>query len=622
MSARSENRVFDDIVIRFTRQIYYQDETAFQLDVLQSPEPLPGGAFKVDIETRLAEFSQVLANSVQEDHFFYRFEFVAARRESERQLNDLGGQIYALLPMAFQEAFPRLIQNVWEKGNGLSLILQARAGDRADRLLCLPWEILFFNETQTFFARSPRVLVIRQLLDAVRRSPIQLQSPLNVVHIIAHNPDALPPDRIDAGLEQIECQSIRRATQPGHYQLVTGFGSVEQLSAALRERDYHIVHFLGHGAIERPEAQGRTDPGPARGYLRFIGANAAVQPVTGEWLEHLLHAAPSVQAVVLNACHGGENVAGSVALELIYNGLPYVVAIQSSIKQDAARYFIEAFYAELQDGQPIEYAVAAGRSAIAAHLPQVIDWCLPVLYTNLGWTQQPLLTRIADRLWHWAGSPRAGRQISLVNAALGALNLVVALLLLLSGQTRVPPEIAARILGMTTLIPPFIAASVYLGQFSISRPNRAGTTHWPFSARLALLIRSWASASVGFCLPGLYVWFLLVLFVSLGFWSILSPLAQTVFLGILFIPGILLSGLNGYAQVTGHVRAWISETQVEMPVLKWGELWMVAGAYLMLWMPWILSRFWPALVTSPWSNLGIGIILGMLGYALRQPRAT
>jgi hypothetical protein len=437
-----------------------------------------------------------------------------------------------------------------------------------------------------------------------------MKPPFNVIHVIAHDCGASQEHGIDPALQQAERASICHAITPGQYRLVENPASIERMLAALREQQYHIVHFLGHGEIHKAEAVGGSENDIRRGYLRFIGADGGVQWVTGEQLEHLLSFTPTVQLAVLNACHSGANVTGNIALELTYNGLPYVVAIQSKILQDAAKYFIEAFYAELQRGRSIEYAVAFGRAAIAAHLPQTMDWCLPILYTNVGLPEQPPVDRAADRLWHWAGFPGTLQQLRTFNIVLGALHLAVGLLLLLSGKGPAWPDLdfVNWTTGILAVIPVLLTTSAYLFK-RVSTPRE-----WPFSVRSALVMRSLGSASIGLGLSIMYAWFVWILSVSVGFWEMLSPVARIVLLSLIFAPGILLS----YSQITGHSRAFISNAQVEMPTFEWGEAVILIAGYMIILLPWGILTWGTEFLAPPWGNLLLGILLFILGWALRE----
>lgn len=598
---------FQDIVLRFTRQTYYADERIFQLQVQKSPFPLSSSAFQMPTESQLQKFQELFAQRLEMGQFFNRFTLPDALTP-EADLADLGQALYALLPTTFQQSFPRVVQSIFEKGHGVRLILEAAAGDKASFLLGIPWEILFFETASTFPLRSPRVLIVRRLLEVVRRSAVHLQPPLNILHVIAHDPNSPPRYWITEPLQCAEQEKIQDSVAAGKYHLVARPGSVEQMLAALQQSPYHVLHFLGHGEIYSSELlPSHTE----RGYLCFISAEHTLQWVSGEQLQHLLEFSPTLQLVTLNACHGGANVARSVALELVYNGLPYVVAFQGEILQESAQYFIAAFYAALQAGSPLDYAVALGRAAIAAHLPQTMDWCLPVLYTNAGFDQPSRLAQAAEYLWHWQSSPPARYWWAGINLACGGALLLVSTLMLLSGQTvsLQPPPVLTWIMGITVFLP-FLLTLVAYPQLRGFIPPA-----WTAANKTATLLRALASAAIGLGLPMLYVWLGFVLSVAVGLWSHLSALAQIILLGCLFMPGIGLSCLLSYSQMIGQARALISNAQATTAPRGWGDLFILIGGYFTLLVPlllWLLAPLFP----PPWANPLWGGVFLILGYVV------
>src|SRR5690606_24635058 len=136
-------------------------------------------------------------------------------REAQAALAQVGEEIYALLPATFRREFPRLIQRVYARDEGIRLILEAQAGDKADRLLSLPWELLFFLETGQFLARTPRLLVVRRLLGAPRRSALEMVAPYRLVHVIAAG--ATPGGDIEEELQQIEKETLPTVAGAQHY---------------------------------------------------------------------------------------------------------------------------------------------------------------------------------------------------------------------------------------------------------------------------------------------------------------------------------------------------------------------------------------------------------------------
>ncbi len=595
---------FETITLRFTRQIYYADEHIFQLEVRSSPYPLSGGAFQANSAAQIEQFQGLFAQRLALNQFFNRF-IVTAPENAAGDLTELGQALYKLLPESFRAAFPGVIQHIFEQGKGARLILETRADDKAHILLSLPWEILFFTSTGAFPGRSPRVLIERRLLDALRRSAASFHTPPDILHIIAHSTLAPLEYAIDENLQQVERETIQQAVGGNFYRQVEAPGSVEQLLAVLRQHPYHALHFLGHGEI-------RGSGPEARGYLRFVAATGESQWVYGEQLQHLLEFAPTLQLVTLNTCHGGANVARSVALELIYNGLPYVVAFQGDILQESTQHFIAAFYQELQQGRPIAYAVAVGRAAIAIHLPHTLDWCLPVLYTNVGLPEPPTITQSAEQLWRWMSAPFASRWLGALNLGMGSLFSLLSLLLLLSGQTiRVDfPASLNWIAGIQALLPVALSLAAARTWRTLIPPD------WSANNTQMLYARMLASGAIGLAISMLYVWNILLFCISVGLWNLLNTWAQVLLLVSIFGPGLAFGGLFSYSQILGHTRALLSNAQIAPPVWDWKEGFLIAGGYVILLLPWLGLKLALQYLPLPGCTLIVGGLLLALGYAL------
>ena len=519
-------------------------------------------------------------------------------------MDELGDNLYRLLPESLREGFPRLIQHSLAKERGIRLIIEAGAEDQADRLLSLPWELTFAQERHAYLARTPRLLIVRRLLDAVNQKSRRKWPEYHVLHLIADEPNDKQRDEFQK-LAQMEQHVISKTISPQRYTLVTNPGSVEQMESKLSGQQ--ILHFLGHGDSFPVDERSVPREDTQRGYLRFITANGERQHVTGERLQHLLAASSTMQLVVLNACHGGSTATGNLALELIYSGLPLVVAMQAKIHPQTAESFTQAFYGALQEGQDFDVAVARGRAKIATEFPKASDWCLPVLYTNAGVSDE---ISPDEPVWQWF-SQLGKRLIPRASLVLGAFLLVVGLLLLLSGAAPALPDLLFLIRTTTWLIalPPLVAIAVYL-----SGPLTIPST-WTRSHRAALAIRLLAAASVGLGFSLFYfLWLGLTLLLSLGFWAILSPIAQF----LLLVPAFALSLLVSYAQSIGFRRAFLSDANIKPPEIEWGDLVVVLAGYLIMFIPLAVWIIWPWLLAPPIGTLLVGGFLLAFGLATRR----
>lgn len=596
----------DEVVIRFTRQIFYEDNSVFQAEVRKTPILLRGGPFRADIEEQLAEFRLTFSNRVRDEHYYQRSpdDIDPDAEQSARELQALGRELSNLLPEPIREGLPRLMQHATDRGHYLRLILEVRAGDQADQLLSMPWEIIFIEQQQTYLGLMPRVMLVRRMLDAVRLSPVNFQPPFNSVHVIADaaksNYSSLAPE-----LQQTERTAIAQAVAPdGRYHLVAQPGSVEALQAALRAEHYQVLHFLGHGDL---------DPQTQQGYLVFADAEEAPQLVTGEQLQRLLTIAPEIQLVVLNACQGANVTGGSAAaLKLVYSGIPYVIAMQDEIRQKSAGVFAQTFYTELQRGQSVEAAVMHARHAVAAASPLTIDWSLPALYTNVGIAEENQVARVGNQFERWMVGPEGKRQFARFNLLFGTVQLLVALLLWLSSAA--PPLPAIELILRTTLlllpVPPLVA----LGVWWRMRSPLSERSDWSATAHGALLIRLFVMASVALGLPVIYTWFGISLLAALGFWALLSTAAHILLLAVTLLPGVFIC----LQMTTANITYFVTNAAVKRPAPDWSDLIVVLGGYIMLLTPLVALWLAPAMIAPPLGNLVVGGILVALGFAIRK----
>lgn len=591
----------DKVVIRFTRQIYYEDSTIYQAEVRSAPSLLRGGPFHAGITEQIQRFRALFAQRIAIDHG-YKESMLDLDPEAEREVSDLailGEELYSLLPEALREGLPRILQSAFDKGRGLQLTFETRAGDQSDQLLTLPWEIMYIRELKQHLGLMQPVTIVRRLLDTVRRAQPELVPPFRIAHVIA---DLNTPYPIDPELLAAEREAVQQAAGiDDYYTLVEHPGSVDRLLDELRRRPYEIVHFLGHGDIDTQFSQ--------QSYLLFAGENNVPQAVNCEQLPNLLSASPRTQIIVLNACHGASvEAANTIAMQLVYNGLPYVVAMQGEVFQDAAAIFARTFYHELQGQASLDQAVAESRRRIAEKLPNAIDWSLPALYVSVGVAEASPEEQVVQTIERWLSLPEGQRQLAVLSISLGATHLAVALLLLLSGVVLQPPDLQPllQMLGVLVLIPPLLVLIARL-------TNRVSAPRLPDSAG-PFLLRIAGAATIGMGLQAIYAWFTLWLAVGMGFWAILSPFARTMLLVTLFAPGLAL----GWQQIQGHARGFRSNAEMKAPTLDWQELAVILGGYLMICAPVGLLWLFPSFVAPPLGNLAIGLVLCALGAAIRK----
>ena len=197
----------------------------------------------------------------------------------------------------------------------------------------------------------------------------------------------------------------------------------EQLQKELADaraagRPYHIVHFDGHGIYDDLSGSKLADWLGTLSSLTLGGKNAGkhgyllfehpgedgVRPVDGQTLGQLLHD-NGVPVLVLNACqsamheamaaprtagnvHDEVRAIGSLAQEVVDQGIPAVLGMRYSVYVVTAAQYIGQLYAALAGGRSFGQAATEGRKHLRLNPERWVglqprplqDWFVPVAY--------------------------------------------------------------------------------------------------------------------------------------------------------------------------------------------------------------------------------------------------
>jgi hypothetical protein len=293
-------------------------------------------------------------------------------RPESAPLKDFGGKLYGAV---FQDELrDTLLRSLsLTSGPGAGLRLRLRLAD-APELAELPWEFLYDPRLNRFLAQSRRTPLVRYLDLPNPPHPLAVDGPLRLLVMIS-SPAGYPPLDVE--------QEWRLLTEALAEQQEQGQVIVERLAAnmgtlrrRLRREEFHVFHFVGHGAY-RPDWDD--------GVLVMEDRDGQPREVTGEELGGLLNEYDPTRLAVLNACEGARSSAhdpfAGVAQSLIQQGLPAVVAMQFAITDDSAIIFAQELYGAIADGYPLEAAVAEARGAIRDE-GNPTEWGTPVLYSR------------------------------------------------------------------------------------------------------------------------------------------------------------------------------------------------------------------------------------------------
>lgn len=310
------------------------------------------------------------------ENYLLRFARVAApvrRLESPemRAAKHFGGKL-------FNAVFVGDVRGVWrasldeaarqERGLRLRLFL-----DKTPELCDLPWEFLYNASVNRFLALSTKTPLVRFLNLPETARPLRISPPLRILTIISSPIDFEPLSvqqertKLDGALGELQ----RCGLVALEFMAAPTLGALQR---HLRRKEYHILHFIGHGNFNRNVQDGE---------LIFEDEQRRGRRVSGQDLGMLLHDHDSLRLAVLNTCEGARSSRSDpfagVAQSLVQQGIPAVIAMQFAISDEAAIMFSQEFYRALADGYPVDSALTEARKTIFAQDNEV-EWATPVLY--------------------------------------------------------------------------------------------------------------------------------------------------------------------------------------------------------------------------------------------------
>jgi hypothetical protein len=286
------------------------------------------------------------------------------------QAKELGGQLFeALFHDEMLMCLRESLQLTGNESQGLRIRLRLGA---TPELGGLPWEYLYDRAFNRFLCLSDWTPIVRypEMLEPVR--PVEIAGSLRIL-VMVSSPSDYP--LLDVEQEWAKLKGAVDDLQDSGKIILERLpeATLEALRRQLRRNDYHALHFIGHGGFA--EAQGE-------GVVVLTAEDGTGCWVSGESLAISLHDAKSLRLVVLNACEGARSDRSDpfsgVAMSLVQQGIPAVVAMQFEISDRAAIAFANEFYGAVADGLGIDASMGQARKAI--HDISALEWATPVLY--------------------------------------------------------------------------------------------------------------------------------------------------------------------------------------------------------------------------------------------------
>jgi hypothetical protein len=246
----------------------------------------------------------------------------------------------------------------------------------------LPWEYIFDESPREDAGLSYVCLnrlspVMRSLVRGKPSDRPAVEGRLNILGMISNPGGDWEPLDVEAERRTIE-KAIsglpERMRQRVNFRWVKG-STADDLLLELQRKDWHVFHFIGHGAVTDDDAGGES-------CLVFTDAQGRPNMMSPDVFRNILQAGrTTLRLAVLNCCDSGRVASPGAAL--VRQGIPAVVAMQFPIPDEAAVQFSKMFYTSLANGLSVEQALTDARVSMQAANYRV-EWGIPVLFTRGG----------------------------------------------------------------------------------------------------------------------------------------------------------------------------------------------------------------------------------------------
>jgi hypothetical protein len=202
------------------------------------------------------------------------------------------------------------------EGKGLRVTL---ALTTVPELMHVPWEYLY--DDPSFLSISTWTPVVRYLDLPRSRPPLALTRPLRILALVSTPSDVVTLDvgRERRNLEEALAEVISRGAVTIQW---LENATLRQLLRELRQGEYHVFHFIGHGGF---------DPAADDGVLLLPDDTGKSRRVSSMHIGTMLADEASIRLAVLNSCEGARSSTddpfAGVATGLIRE-VPAVIAMQ------------------------------------------------------------------------------------------------------------------------------------------------------------------------------------------------------------------------------------------------------------------------------------------------------
>ena len=272
-------------------------------------------------------------------------------------------------------------------------VLRLRLGLKDNKLARLPWEVMHAGDRP--LATGPYIAFSRYqsgISAASRLSSNNMPIPTEEGGIRVLMAIASPTDQIRLNLlkqEAIKLQAELHRRIPRSQENVNYIPEIEltlleqpgreELTQALEQGRYHILHYSGHSNL-----------GANGGEIYLVSSRTGLtETLSGDDLAGLL-VNNNIQMAVFNSCLGAYRAISNQSAEtgernltesLVKRGIRSVLAMSERIPDEVALTLTQLFYRNLSQGYPVDLCVSRVRQGlISAYGSHQMYWALPILY--------------------------------------------------------------------------------------------------------------------------------------------------------------------------------------------------------------------------------------------------
>ncbi|MDZ8031631.1 cell division protein HetF [Nostoc sp. DedSLP04] len=321
--------------------------------------------------------------------------FTSGGHESDIARNSVN--LVALGQQFYNALFQGTLRDSWITAQGIAQnhqqVLRLRLGLKDTRLARLPWEVMHAGDRP--LATGPYVAFSRFQSGILGASPLRSQNMptppeqggVRVLMVIASPSDQVRLDLQKQEAIKLQAELHRQTSRLGESRnrfpeielTVLDQPGREELTQALEQGRYHVLHYSGHSNL-----------GANGGEIYLVSRRTGLTEIlTGDDLAGLL-VNNNIQMAVFNSCLGAYTAASNpsgdtgernLAESLVKRGIRSVLAMSERIPDEVALTLTQLFYRNLNQGYPVDLCVSRVRQGlISAYGSHQMYWALPILY--------------------------------------------------------------------------------------------------------------------------------------------------------------------------------------------------------------------------------------------------